>query len=186
MFDHFNLLAPFYEWLIAAPDGERLSELLRLPLHGRLLDVGGGTGRVADVLQSSVDKMFLIDPAAGMLDQARAKRGLRLARAKVERLPFGNAVFDAVLVVDALHHFYDQRMAVAELLRVLKPGGRMVIEEPDLRRFRVKLIAVMEKVALMRSHFYSPEAIRDMIAAHGLDACIERDEVMTAWVVVDK
>ena len=44
----------------------------------------------------------------------------------------------------------------------------------------------MEKVALMRSHFYHPEEIGQMIADQGLTARIERDEVIAAWIVVDK
>lgn len=77
-------------------------------------------------------------------------------------------------------------MAIKELLRVLKTGGRMVIEEPDLRRFKVKLIALAEKVTLMRSQFYSPEKIAQFVSSLGYSLRIERDDKITAWIVVDK
>jgi demethylmenaquinone methyltransferase/2-methoxy-6-polyprenyl-1,4-benzoquinol methylase len=121
-----------------------------------------------------------------MLKQAQAKGRLHPAQAHAERLPFPDASFDRVLVVDALHHFCHQRAAVGDLLRVLKPGGRLVIEEPDIHRLIVKLVALGEKLALMRSRFYSAEQIRDMIAGHGLSAAIERDNQFSAWVSVDK
>ncbi len=90
------------------------------------------------------------------------------AASEVESLPYADDSFERVLVVDALHHFGNQQEAIAELVRVLKPGGRMVIEEPDFNRFVVKMIAFAEKVALMQSHFYYPAEIGEMVAAHGL------------------
>ncbi len=56
-------------------------------------------------------------------------------------------------MMDALHHMSFQKQAIGELWRVLKPGGRIVIIEPDIRRFVVKLIAIGEKIILMESHF---------------------------------
>lgn len=91
-----------------------------------------------------------------------------------------------MVVVDAQHHFCNQRQAVGDLLRVLKPGGRLVIEEPDIRRLVVKFVALGEKVALMRSHFYSVEQIRDMVTEHGLIGSIKRDGIFIAWIMIDK
>ena len=186
MIDHFDFLAPFYDRVIPPPDLTRLRERLRLPTSGRLLDAGGGTGRVSSQLRQLVDEVVITDLSAAMLKQAQAKGKLQAAQAHAERLPFPDMSFDRVVVVDALHHFCNQRDAIGDLLRVLRPGGRLVIEEPDIRRLIVKFVALGEKAALMRSRFYSAEQIRDMIAAHGLPAAIERDGQFSAWVSVDK
>ena len=186
MFDHFGLLAPFYERVIPAPDVTRLAGLLELPVAGRLLDAGGGTGRVSSQLRPLVDDLVITDVSAGMLAQAKDKSELELSLAHAETLPFADGVFDRVLVVDALHHFCDQSQAINDLLRVLKKGGTLVIEEPDLGHFRVKMIALAEKLALMRSHFYYPAEIKAMIEANGASARIETDDMITAWVVVTK
>lgn len=114
------------------------------------------------------------------------EKAISRVRAHVEHLPFPDESFDRVLVVDALHHFCDQQEAIEDLLRVLKPGGRLVIEEPDFNHKGVKLLALAEKMLLMRSHFYAPEQIRDMIVSYGYPAKIENDDRYTSWVVTDK
>jgi len=186
MFDHFGFLAPIYDRVIGPPDPSRLRDLLRLPTAGRMLDAGGGTGRVSSQLRGLVDELIISDLSNKMLRQAHGKSGLKPVQGHAERLPFPDERFDRVLVVDALHHFCDQREAIGDLLRVLKPGGRLVVEEPDLNRFAVKLVALAEKVSLMRSRFYYPEQIRDIIAAHGPSACVESDGAFAAWIVADK
>lgn len=186
MIGHFDLLAPIYDWVIPPPDPERLRELLRLPTRGRMLEAGGGTGRVSSALTSLVGALVVNDLSAPMLKEAQEKGELLPVQSYVEKLPFPDASFSRVFAVDAFHHFNDHRAAVGELLRVLRPEGRLVIEEPDIRRFPVKVIALLEKLALMNSHFLSGERIRSLVRSHGLDAHIACISDFATCVVVDK
>jgi hypothetical protein len=48
------------------------------------------------------------------------------------------------------------------------------------------VLALLEKMLLMRSHFYTPEEIQRMVMSHGVGARIERDNRYTAWIIADK
>lgn len=183
---HFDILAPFYDRAIAPPDPDRLAGLLRLPAGGWLLDAGGGTGRVSALLGGRAGRLVISDLSAPMLAQAQAKGIACPVQAHVRRLPFADGHFDRVVVVDALHHFANQVEAVFELARVLRPGGRIVIEEPDIRRAGVKLMALGEKMALMGSHFHPPQHIGLMLTGAGLAAQVVDDQGFSAWIVGDK
>lgn len=185
-FDHFSLLAPFYDRIFTHHEPERLPSLLALPIERRLLDAGGGTGRVAESLRGLARQIVVTDVSSGMLREAAQKDGLAPLQAHAELLPFPEASFERILIVDAFHHFCDQREAAAELWRVLAPGGRLVIEEPNIETWPVKLIALAEWLALMGSHFYSPGEIKDMFEALGARVEVHLDQVVNAWVVVQK
>lgn len=183
---HFDWLAPIYDRVIGERNPADLQEILKLPTRGRLLDAGGGTGRVSSSLRSMVDGVVIIDWSKPMLREAHAKGCSALVNGLVETLPFPDESFERVLVVDALHHFPDQIGAIAELVRVLKPGGRLLIEEPDINRFAVKLIALAEKVTLMGSHFHSPAQIAAILSKHGFSPSIHSDGRASAWIFIDK
>jgi len=88
-------------------------------------------------------------------------------------------------MVDALHHVADYHWTLDEIWRVLKPSGRIVIEEPDIRTFTTKIMALFEKLALMRSHFISPMRIKGQFAYPNARAKVAR-EGSTCWVIIDK
>ena len=88
-------------------------------------------------------------------------------------------------MVDALHHVASQVTTAQELWRILKPGGRMVIEEPNIQVFGVKLIALAEKLALMRSHFLSQTQIAGLFQSPDARVRVE-DGGSTIWIVVEK
>lgn len=184
--DHFDFIAPWYDRIVRLPVSSRLTELLDLSGSGILLDAGGGTARSSFHLLPLVGRLVICDFSLAMLRQAQAKGGMESVQARAEALPFGNGAFDRVLVVDALHHFFDQPKAIREFIRVLKPGGRLVVEEPDRRQWIIKVLAIAEKMAFMRSRIYSMRDILDMIAAAGLDGRIERGDRFTSWIIADK
>jgi demethylmenaquinone methyltransferase/2-methoxy-6-polyprenyl-1,4-benzoquinol methylase len=183
MNSHFNWLAPFYDRVIPFVRLDQMLRVLDFPPASRLLDAGGGTGRVAAALRPYVDWIVIADVSFGMLTQARQK-SLAVTTTETECLPFPDRTFDRVLMVDALHHVLNQAETICELYRVLKVGGKLVIEEPDFRTLAVKLIAVAEKLAFMRSHFLAPSQIAQLFPA-GAKVKIE-SEATTAWVIAEK
>lgn len=158
---------------------------MELPIEGQLLDIGGGTGRITQGLRGLASSLVVADLSFHMLRQAKMKGGLYTVCTHSEKLPFPDNSFDRVIMVDTLHHVCDQRETIVELWRLLKPGGRIVIEEPDIHMFGVKMIALAEKLALMRSHFLSAEEICGMFHYPSATVSIEFAEYNT-WVIVGK
>ena len=185
MIDHFGFLAPFYERFIKPKPPEVLIRLLQLPVEGTLLDVGGGTGRVSAFLANEVNSVILSDLSEKMLHQSHQKNGLAPVCSHAEKLPFPDESFERMIMVDALHHVCDQEQTTRELWRVLKPGGRLIIEEPDIKHWGVKLVALGEKIALMRSHFLSPNEIKDLYSEFTDKIQIHYDGY-NAWIVIEK
>ena len=101
---------------------------------GRVLDLGVGTGESFKHLPSAVSELVAIDRDPLMLRQARrrldeASVPIRLVRGEGERLPFADATFDSAIVALVLCTVDDPAATVAELHRVLRRGGRLLMME---------------------------------------------------------
>ena len=192
--DHFDLVARFYDRVFHFLGPERLMSLLQAQPLERILDIGGGTGRVSqtfgDDYAGRAPLVVVCDPSWGMLREARQKQ-MVACRGLAERLPFADGAFDRIVMVDTFHHLHDQHVAAKETLRVLRLGGRLVIEEPDIRRWAVKWIALGERLLLMCSRFHSiadlarifEEAGARIVAIeegydYNVRLAVEREEVM--------
>jgi demethylmenaquinone methyltransferase/2-methoxy-6-polyprenyl-1,4-benzoquinol methylase len=163
-FDHFGFIARFYDRLIRRREDDPLLPVVAAEPGQLVLDVGGGTGRIARSLLATGARVIVCDASFPMARQARAK-GLPALVCDAARLPFASHCAERVLVVDAFHHFVHpspqvvQPATARELLRTLAPGGRLVIEEPDVGRAWTWPIVLMEKLLLMGSRFLSPRRL---------------------------
>jgi SAM-dependent methyltransferase len=94
----------------------------------RVLDVGTGEGQIARLaVRIGAEKVIGVDPTMAQLVVARERGGgVEYARACADALPFPDAYFDAVVVCLVFEHIADHRPAIAEIARVLAPGGRFV------------------------------------------------------------
>jgi 2-polyprenyl-6-hydroxyphenyl methylase / 3-demethylubiquinone-9 3-methyltransferase len=95
----------------------------------RVLDAGCGGGLVARELAAAGAEVVGIDRSLGSLGVARRAAGhFSPAQGRLERLPFADGSFDAVVAADVLEHLPDLPAAVAELARVLAAGGSLVFD----------------------------------------------------------
>lgn len=115
--------------------GERMLRERKFDLRGakRILDVGSGAGQILQHLVKFADPGAVItgcDLSHQMLRRARRRlksRRPRYVTADVCHLPFADASFDCITCGYVLEHLPDARLGLAELARVLEPGGRMLL-----------------------------------------------------------
>lgn len=115
-------------WLLAAS-----RPWLGARVHGRTLEVAVGTGLNLPHYPPRLD-LTATDLSEGMLAQTRAKAGrlgrrVELVLADLTDLPFADSTFDSVVCTYALCEVADERAAVRELVRVLRPGGSLLLAD---------------------------------------------------------
>jgi ubiquinone/menaquinone biosynthesis C-methylase UbiE len=109
-------------------------EYLRQNTHGdRLLDIGCGTGFIINLAKDLFAQIDGVDITQAMLNQVDLSSGnITLHNTVAEKLPFEANTFDAVTAYSFLHHLEDYRPVLAEVKRVLKPGGLFYVDlEPN-------------------------------------------------------
>ncbi len=100
-----------------------------------MVDLGCGTGRFLNFLEKTFScKIIAIDPSKKMLAEARKKiknnHKIKLIQAPAEQIPLKDNSVDMVFISLAFHTFNNPNKAVAEVKRILKPGGYAVIRQP--------------------------------------------------------
>jgi demethylmenaquinone methyltransferase / 2-methoxy-6-polyprenyl-1,4-benzoquinol methylase len=96
----------------------------------RILDIAAGTGTSSIALGKSGAEVIALDFSQGMVEEGRRRHpDLTFVQGDAMALPFGDAEFDAVTISFGLRNVQKPEVAIAEMLRVLKPDGRIVICE---------------------------------------------------------
>ena len=146
------------DWTMRNPRIERLRSETLAQVEGEILEIGFGTGLNLEHYPEHVRRLTAVDPGEGMARIARRRMersdidvDLRVQTA--EDLPFEDGQFDCVVSTWTLCSIRDARRAVAEISRVLKPGGRFLYlehglsDEPGVQRWQRRLSPLQKRVA---------------------------------------
>jgi SAM-dependent methyltransferase len=171
-----GLASGVLEWLAAKP-GERI------------LDLGCGDGKLTQRIAANGATVVGVDTSAEMVDAARSL-GIVVMEASAESLPFSDHAFDAVFSNATLHWVRDHNAMMAEVRRVLKPGGRFVAEmggHGNIAAIRVALTAVLARHGYGDredgvNYYPTQESYAQRLARHGFDvqqiALVQRPTVL--------
>lgn len=145
-----------------------------------ILDVATGTGDFSiEALSLSPQKVIGVDISAGMLEMGRKKmrekgfdQVIELVLADSEKLPYADNYFDAAIVAFGVRNFENLERGLGEMLRVIKPGGRIVILEfsrpakfPMKQLYKVYFTAILPVIGRLISrdraaYTYLPESVQ--------------------------
>lgn len=171
----FNWAAPLirrYGDRFTPDDAMRIAEWLRPAMPergGAVLDVGGGAGQLATLLADELDaSVTVLDPTPQMLDHVPTGARVLAVSGSAELMPFFDNSFDAIVVTDAFHHFSDQKAAVAEFARVVRPGGRVLVLDLDPSGLAMRLIAFGERFLGEPAAFMTPTEMCAFMRENGI------------------
>ncbi len=166
-----------------------LGELAQaLPQGGRVLDAGCGQGFYFPLYAALGLSAVGIESDPGPLAAARAtaaRTGAELVEAQVQKLPFADASFDAVVLSEVLEHLSDAAPALAEAARVLRPGGLVLVTVPhadyplawdpvnwvlEALRLRPVRRGILAGIWANHERLYTPDLLAAQVAAAGFRA----------------
>jgi len=172
-------LASAYDPWFETPMGKVVDRLekalvyrLAQPKAGeRALDVGTGTGHYGCELARLGLRVTGLDPSEAMLQVAREKDcGVTWQQGAAEALPYADGAFELVLSVTALEFMPDPAQALAEMFRVVAPGGRLVVAVLNAASpwGRARQREAQEQGTPFRqAHFYAPDEFVAALSAYG-------------------
>jgi arsenite methyltransferase len=164
--------------------GKRLVEKLELRTGERVLDVGAGTGRLALHLADLIGpagEVVAVDPLAERvaLARSRARTNVKVVQARAEDLTaFPEGSFDAVVLNSVFHWIADQEIALEQIKRVLKQGGRLALNsaDPDTQHEYIVLLkdalgrhGVADPVGLVPPHRINVNRLGQLLEQAGFE-----------------
>lgn len=145
---------------------EIISELVGDDDNERILDCGCGEGHL---LQRLSGVKFGVDRSDFALERARERNpGAEIRNAEITQLPFEDGFFSIVTCSEVLEHIPEYRSAISEILRVTKPGGRIIISVPNERNWTIGRLFMLRFPPKLEDHVNSFKR-EDLAEAFGFE-----------------
>jgi ubiquinone/menaquinone biosynthesis C-methylase UbiE len=181
----------FFAWLMNrshAPLTDWAFTHLDIPEVATAMDVGCGGGRTINKLATKAEQVYGIDCAAGSVAASRAyNKGLiaqgrvHVEQASVSQLPFADDKFDLVTAIETQYYWPNLEGDMKEILRVLKPGGRLMVVAESYKGARNDAV-LGPAMKLLGSARLSMDDHRALFLAAGYQSVEIAEERRRAWI----
>ena len=178
---------PFSRWIRGAQ--RRALAALDLRDSDRLLDVGCGPGVAVREAAPRVASATGLDLSPAMIERARSQAvgvaNVEFVEGDSSSLPFADGSFTAVLSTTSFHHYPDPDRALAEIRRVLEPGGRIALGDLSSDRLAMRGVdALCTRYEQGHVHFYRTEELSGLLGSAGFDEITERPLLAGAYALI--
>lgn len=133
----------------------------------KILDIGCNSGYIGEFVPEGCE-IHGVDVAAGMVERA-IRRGVHAKVAEAENLPYDDNEFDCAILGEIIEHVFDHLAVIDEALRVVKPGGKLIISTPHEAGFWGDRPKAMHRVEDHEHHVrcVSTVELKEICAARG-------------------
>lgn len=173
--DLFSKIAKNYDHIISDFDLDSIIQEFPIAENELLLDLGGGTGRVATHFLNYVNECLVLDRSFEMLKQAQKKSSeLILVQGTSDAMPFRANTIKQIFVNDTLHHVHRQRETLEDSYTILRSGGNLIIRDYDRKYFWNILLILFEKILRFGSKFFTPYELEQVCEEIGFNVSWKR------------
>jgi SAM-dependent methyltransferase len=142
---------------------------------GRILDVGCAAGFFVKAASDAGWDATGVEPCRWLADYGASRLGLKIVPSNLRDARFADASFDVVTMWDVLEHVPDPPAELREVFRILRPGGLLVVNYPDVGTWQAKLAGKHWWFFLsVHLTYFTKKTIKAMVSRAGFEGCVTR------------
>lgn len=142
---------------------EEIKEMLDLRGDEIVLDIGGGTGKLAEYLGDHCKKAYVLDESLGMLSKVKEGKNIIPVLGDALDTDFDSESVDVITVSDVLHHIENQDKLIGEVHRLLKKGGKLVVLDFERSHFKTRILGMFEYILFGKLYYRTGEETLDLL-----------------------
>lgn len=143
---------------------DEIKDILELKGEEIVLDIGGGTGKLAEYISDDCKLIYVLDESKGMLTKVEANTRVVPVLGDGLNTNFDNNSMDIVILSDILHHIEDQQRLIEEIYRVLKKNGKLIILEFEKKHLKTKILRAFEFTLFGKLYFRTSKDVINLIS----------------------
>lgn len=162
----FDRVSEHYDNFMKLFNFNKMNEIKNaLELRGDevVIDIGGGTGSLAEYISGSCKVVYVLDESKGMLSKVKANPKIVPILGDALDITFDSSSIDVVTMVDVLHHIENQPRLIEEIYRVLKEDGKLLILDFEKNHIKTKILRAFEYILFGKLYFRTSKEVINLI-----------------------